>query len=479
MRGVIKGSLVCLLSLVIMAGTLMNVRITETISACSLETKPTAASVTDQVTTTTDTIVITDKITENGFSDWRTWYDNLISECPSSGKCALNGTICPSTSMDESFTLWVGSISIARASNFQRTQLDYFCTWGIPEEYRASLIRADNESTDILCHHSYRDRQVQELFPRSGREENSPGPFILLPSHGLLWPFHTRQFDFLKYSSAILYDNDFCFWPTFPENVESAQNISVWNHILAKEPLHVETAVISGGVFENFWHAMYMYNDWCRYRNDTNISFLVQFSARTVPTHMKTWSKALGIAEERILVHDRPVVAENIMGTSFIDVQVDWSCLHGVFGERAPMTSDPAHALIYTRVPPSPKDRNIPMRVSAALAQSIRERFPEMPVKYFRGDESFEETHALFSNARIVIGPHGAGLANLVLCRSGTPVVEFLWEQMFRPWQFFGGMTIDLPWWPVMVENVKDEKRILGAIEVIELALRRANATIV
>jgi capsular polysaccharide biosynthesis protein len=42
------------------------------------------------------------------------------------------------------------------------------------------------------------------------------------------------------------------------------------------------------------------------------------------------------------------------------------------------------------------------------------------------GDMSVEEQIAAFRNAEIIVGPHGAGLANLVYCRSGggTRVIE-------------------------------------------------------
>eukprot|EP00539_Tryblionella_compressa_P018920 CAMPEP_0178858228 /NCGR_PEP_ID=MMETSP0747-20121128/552_1 /TAXON_ID=913974 /ORGANISM="Nitzschia punctata, Strain CCMP561" /LENGTH=100 /DNA_ID=CAMNT_0020524509 /DNA_START=110 /DNA_END=412 /DNA_ORIENTATION=+ len=94
-----------------------------------------------------------------------------------------------------------------------------------------------------------------------------------------------------------------------------------------------------------------------------------------------------------------------------------------------------------------------------------------MPVKLFTGSETFNETQHLFANAKIVIGPHGAGLANLVFCKIGTPVVEFITSSIFRPWQMFGGLTIDLPWWPVLLSSFDARAEILGAMEVIEAAL--------
>jgi capsular polysaccharide biosynthesis protein len=42
---------------------------------------------------------------------------------------------------------------------------------------------------------------------------------------------------------------------------------------------------------------------------------------------------------------------------------------------------------------------------------------------------------ALFHRAECVVGPHGAGLTNLLFCRSGTKVVEI--GTPYRPWACF------------------------------------------
>lgn len=41
---------------------------------------------------------------------------------------------------------------------------------------------------------------------------------------------------------------------------------------------------------------------------------------------------------------------------------------------------------------------------------------------------SFSEQVALFNNVRIIISPHGAGLANVVFCQKGTKIIEFFSE---------------------------------------------------
>lgn len=53
--------------------------------------------------------------------------------------------------------------------------------------------------------------------------------------------------------------------------------------------------------------------------------------------------------------------------------------------------------------------------------------------KIFLEDMSWPEQIAVFKRARVVVGPHGAGLANLVFCEEGTRVVEMFGRSYFNP----------------------------------------------
>ena len=46
--------------------------------------------------------------------------------------------------------------------------------------------------------------------------------------------------------------------------------------------------------------------------------------------------------------------------------------------------------------------------------------FKILRLSYF----SFRKQVNLFSNAKIIIGPHGAGFANLIFCKKNTKVIE-------------------------------------------------------
>lgn len=62
----------------------------------------------------------------------------------------------------------------------------------------------------------------------------------------------------------------------------------------------------------------------------------------------------------------------------------------------------------------------------AQLLNNIRTTFPGTSVVVFDGSSNPEDTLSLFQRARVVIGPHGAGLSHILFSGPGTAVVEFL-----------------------------------------------------
>ena len=51
----------------------------------------------------------------------------------------------------------------------------------------------------------------------------------------------------------------------------------------------------------------------------------------------------------------------------------------------------------------------------------------------FDGSETFHETIEKFQRAKIVVGPHGAGMTNLVFSQEGTHVIEYLTPSLIYP----------------------------------------------
>ena len=62
----------------------------------------------------------------------------------------------------------------------------------------------------------------------------------------------------------------------------------------------------------------------------------------------------------------------------------------------------------------------------AAIVQAMRAAFGAADrVVEFSGREPLSEQASLFARASLVVGPHGAALANTLFCADGTPVVEY------------------------------------------------------
>ncbi|MEJ0015737.1 MAG: glycosyltransferase 61 family protein [Acetobacteraceae bacterium] len=90
------------------------------------------------------------------------------------------------------------------------------------------------------------------------------------------------------------------------------------------------------------------------------------------------------------------------------------------------------------------------MRNEAAVIEEVLKRGYEV---VSAGTLSFEEQIRLFRSARIVSGPHGAGLTNIVFCEPGTTVYELL--PAHYPNACFAnlGMICDLRYWQDAFES--------------------------
>jgi capsular polysaccharide biosynthesis protein len=49
------------------------------------------------------------------------------------------------------------------------------------------------------------------------------------------------------------------------------------------------------------------------------------------------------------------------------------------------------------------------------------------------GRHSIEEQIGIFARARVVIGPHGAGLTNIAFCCPGTTLYEIMGDRLINP----------------------------------------------
>tara|TARA_B100000579_G_scaffold423827_1_gene427420 strand:- start:521 stop:1588 length:1068 start_codon:yes stop_codon:yes gene_type:complete len=66
--------------------------------------------------------------------------------------------------------------------------------------------------------------------------------------------------------------------------------------------------------------------------------------------------------------------------------------------------------------------------------KEIRENLLKKKFKIIRLSEyNFKDQIAIFNNAKIIVGNHGAGFANLVFCKKNTKVIEFIDKNTSKP----------------------------------------------
>lgn len=336
----------------------------------------------------------------------------------------------------------------------------------------------DNKNNDnqtlvqILCHRS----MESSIYRVPG-----PSPHVLLPGWGAYWPGE-REGYWNQYATAIVTaEGPVCFWPVIPRMKKKEKDIRLWTEAFSSEsedtlekPRRYGKVMLAGGYFTAFWHAMAVFNSWCKMRDVDDLYFIVEFEYDEEPDFFDKWVSALGIPRERIVVHDTTIFADEVLAAHYRDVDVDWSCLHALLHPQQTYPEEERHALIYFRSH-SGVERDIPEDIHLDFAKALGERIPGLVVKTFYGSESMEETRDLFARAKVVIGPHGAGLSNLIFCAESIPVIEFLTLDMFRVWEAFGGQTFNLQWWPVLLDSFDSRGQIMDAIAVVEKALATNN----
>jgi len=81
------------------------------------------------------------------------------------------------------------------------------------------------------------------------------------------------------------------------------------------------------------------------------------------------------------------------------------------------------------------------------VLKTLAEEFPNNELVVYRGGQSLDDVISLFERAKVIAGPHGAGLTHLLFAAPGTHVLEFL--HMKEPPMMFWHMSraLGLDYW--------------------------------
>jgi len=273
-----------------------------------------------------------------------------------------------------------------------------------------------------------------------------------------------------QYTTAIFLDGDQCQFPT--NDVKLSKDF-LNDSIKKKQKRYLKKVLISTDSFHNYWHSMIFIEAMCRFKDDPDLHFLV--TTNTIPKWIKNFANAYGVS---VVNHDQPILAKEIMTSSsrgLYDEEGgsyhirDYTCSRDHFaadvGEQ--------DSILFILRPGNDLKRNIPKSIHDKLVNATSKAIPLLKVVTFDGSETFDETIEKFQRAKIVVGPHGAGMVNLVFSKEGTQVIEYSTPTILRPWEFFCVATIGMEWWPVMLSSFRAESEILRSVAIIKEAANR------
>ena len=244
-----------------------------------------------------------------------------------------------------------------------------------------------------------------------------------------------------------------------------------------KKKRYLKRVLLSGETVHNYWHSTIFVDAMCRYKDDPELNFLIA-TRLGFPKYVTNFANAFGVS---VVDHDRPIVVEEILtSTSALGLSRrlrDWTCIRDHFATEG--VEQDSILFILRRTGKS--DRDIPKSIHDKLVKATSVAIPSLKTVTFDGSETFDEAIKKFQRAKIVVGPHGAAMTNLLFSKDGTQVIEYLIPWLIgRPDLFMCATTIGMEWWPVLLSSFQAESEILRSVAVIkEAANRQMNNSII
>lgn len=365
-----------------------------------------------------------------------------------------NISVCPSTVWVDMTHVYWAFMRVGSVSHMDADSLEAFVKPLSP----IVGTRWNYTTVDGIVHVRFAQKRMHRI-----EEFQSNTDTLLLPSWCRFSPFTNSRCMWEEYTTVFWNQETTCLWPMRP-NKAQLMDANMWKSTFTGNVTRAARVMVAGGFFNNFWHAAIMLNTWCNVRHQEDIMFLVQ--DEDIPLFVLHFAEALGIHPSRVIHHTGPVLAGSVLLSPFHN-NVDWSCLHGVLSRKSTQNT----IVVYFRPWHFP-ERNIPLDIHTRFVSRLSQDFPDLQVQTFYGNETLEQSRQLFERAMLVIGPHGAGMVNLIFCKEATPVIELTTQDLLdRPWQAMGAQTFALIWWPVLLRDFTSEDDILSVSNLARKAL--------
>ena len=210
---------------------------------------------------------------------------NFVRElCSSSDKCSTKQKLqaCQKPQFDNKVKKISGSIFTIPESNMTSADLASFCGKCNVSDI-GSMLRPSQSSSSasevnaMVCERTIPgDVSGVQKFP-SDRSGQKLLPLIAFPAWGKINPedfkYEHSNDDWKDYTTGFVSpDQDMCFWPEVPQLVDETTSSSNKQQLLSiltrKDPIYANKLFVSGGFFDNFWHALFILNSWCIMKDD-------------------------------------------------------------------------------------------------------------------------------------------------------------------------------------------------------------------
>ena len=174
-------------------------------------------------------------------------------------------------------------------------------------------------------------------------------------------------------------------------------------------------------------------------------------------TFQKEFLKLLGIETSKIIPANNQthIEARELVFTSFLSLLNDYA--NGflrALATRLDSSKGEARKKIYISRGDAPNKRHL-TNEDEIFAYLQKEGFE----KYELSKLSVKDQIRLFSSASFVIGPHGAGIGNIIFCREGTKVIEMFDPGYIHPVMWMQTPSLNLQYGYVLGQGDKDPER--------------------
>ena len=221
---------------------------------------------------------------------------------------------------------------------------------------------------------------------------------------------------------------------TIPEAILLSQkNGNAYSHMLIE--VLPRLTLLPEPVLNNESIAILMAQAYPTYRNLSEVLDWLQLSGRYHFYHPHEW-KDVNVTD-RLYVpsvdgcgSQNPVMLRNfrhlVWQRSWMKDQ--WRHFFDPHFKEQPIPKDQVNQVLY--IAGVPGDGYV--QNSQEVLNVIKARFPKANIRSHRERETLKEKYQKFYDSDVIIGPHGAGLSNIMFSRMGTAVIELMFNSYHR-----------------------------------------------